>query len=187
MKSVFKRRPIVLGIILAILLICLVFTGGRALDYMEVVDTYWRVHDEVLQPTELGRYYIDLFWQHNPELCNLILSYPEVKDDGFVIILQFEPGLRALVNGEGDDVRITKAMTDRVQSYLDLLTEVGSPALQAAIRTESDRTPIGDFSGMTFEQAVILTVGLPLEPIATPLSTSLPLELTATPYSTTLP
>ena len=174
MKRIFRYRPLVLGIILAIILICLVFTGGRALDYMEVVDTYWRVHDEVLFPTEVGRYYIDLFWRHNTELCNLILSYPAVKDDGLATILQFEPGLRALVNGEGDEVRITQAMVNRVQAYLDLLTEVGSPELQAAIQTERARTPFGDFSGMTFEQARILLVGLPHEPMPTPISTSLP-------------
>ncbi len=174
MKRLFRPRPIVLGIILAIILICLVFTGGRALDYMEVIDTYWHVHDDVLLPTEMGRYYIDLFWQHNNELCSLVLSHPMVKDDGLVIILQFEPGLRALVNGDGDEVRITQVMVDRVQDYLDFLVEVGSPELQAAIRTERARTPFDDFSGMTFEQARILLVGLPQEPAATPYSTSLP-------------
>jgi len=174
MKRLFRRRPLVLGIILAIILICLVFTGGRALDYMEVVDTYWRVHDDVLLPTEAGRYYVDLFWQHNNELCNLILSSPKVKDEGLVIILQFEPGLRALVDGEGDDVRVTQVMVDRVQAYLDLLLEVGSPELQDAIWTERVRTPFSDFSGMTFEQARNLLVGLPQESVATPFSTSLP-------------
>lgn len=174
MKRLFRHRPLVLGIILAIILICLVFTGGRALDYMEIVDTYWRVHDDVLLPTEVGRYYVDLFWQHNNELCNLILRYPRVKDDGLVIILQFEPGLRALVNGDGDEVRITQVMVDRVQAYLDLLVEVGSLELQGAIRAERTRTPFGNFSGMTFEQARLLLVGLPQEPAATPYSTSLP-------------
>ncbi len=152
----------------------LVFTAGRALDYMEIVHTYWSIHDDVLLPTEVGRYYIDLFWQHNNELSNIILSYPKVKDEGLVIILQFEPGLRALVNDEGDEVRITQVMVDRVQAYLDLLMEVGSPELRAAIRTERARTPYGDFSGMTFEQARLLLVGLPQEPVATPFSTSLP-------------
>ncbi len=174
MKRLFSYRPLVLGIILATILICLVFTAGRALDYMEVVDTYWDIHDDVLRPTEAGRYYIDLFWRHNPELCDLVLSYPKVKDDALVIILQFEPGLRALVNGDGGKVRITQDMVERVQAYLDLLTEAGSPELQAAIRIERARTPFGDFSGMTFEQARILLVGLPQEPIATPFSTSMP-------------
>jgi hypothetical protein len=174
LKRLFSYRPLVLGIVLAIILICLVFTAGRALDYMEIVDTYWGIHDDVLLPTEAGRYYIDLFWYHNPELCNLVLSSPEVKDDGLVILLQFEPGLRALVNGEGDEVRITQVMVDRVQAYLDLLMEVGSPELQDAIRIERARTPFGEFSGMTFEQARILLVGLPQEPTATPFSTTLP-------------
>ncbi len=65
--------------ILTLLLAGTAFTAGRALDYMEVVDTYWRVHDDVFQPTEMGRYYIDLFWQHNYELCTLIVDDAQVK------------------------------------------------------------------------------------------------------------
>jgi hypothetical protein len=173
-KRTIRTRTLLLGAGLAILLIGMAVTAVGALDYMDVVDTYWRVHDEVLQPTEMGRYYIDLFWRTNPELCELIVSHDAMKDDGLVIILQFEPGLRALVDGEGDEVIITPEMVERVEAYLDLLIEIGSPELGAAIQAERARAPLSELTGMTFEQARIALVGLPEETLATPTSTNMP-------------
>lgn len=187
MRRKIKRRTIVIGLVLTFVLAGTAFTAGRALDYMEVVDTYWRVHDEVLQPTEMGRYYIDLFWQHNYELCTLILDNPQVKDDGLPIILQFEPGLRALVDGQGEDVRLTPEMVDRVQAYLELLMQVGSPELSAAIQAELTRTPLDQFEGMTFEQARVLAVGLPVGPVPTPIDWDFPRDPSPTPFGTGTP
>jgi hypothetical protein len=182
-----KRRTLLIGMILTLLLAGTAFTAGRALDYMEVVDTYWRVHDDVLQPTEMGRYYIELFWQHNYELCTLIIDHPQVKDDGLSIILQFEPGLRALVDGQGEDVRLTAEMVDRVQAYLELLIELGSPELGAAIQAEMARTPLEQYKGMTFEEARVSTVGLPTGPVPTPIDWDFPRYPDTPPASTDMP
>ncbi len=187
MRRKVRRRTIVIGLILTLVLAGTVFTAGRALDYMEVVNTYWRVHDEVLYPTDSGRYYIDLFWRQNTELCSLILEHGQVKDDGLPIILQFEPGLRALVDGEGDNVRITDVMVDRVQTYLDLLVSLGSPELGAAIQAERARTPLDQFRGMTFEEARLMLVGMPEVPAPPPASHDIPQESTLTPCSTGTP
>ena len=187
MKRILRRRTIIISLLLTLVLAGTVFTAGRALDYMEVVDTYWRVHDEVLQPTEAGRYYIDLFWRQNTELCSLILQHAQVKDDALPIILQFEPGLRALVDGEGENVRISDVMVERIQAYLDLLVAVGSPELGAAIQAERDRTSLDQFKGMSFEQARIMLVGLPVGPVPTPIDADFPREQAPTPFSTSLP
>jgi hypothetical protein len=187
-KRPIKRRTIIIGLVLTILLAGLAFTAGRALDYWQVVDTYWRVHDELMQPTEAGRYYIALFWQHNYELCMLIVDHPQVMDDGRTIILEFEPGLHALVEGHGDEVYLTSGMIDRVQAFLDLLIAVGSPELGAAIQAERARTPLDQFKGMTFEQARLLVVGPPEEgPIPTPIDWAFPRDPNPTPYSTGTP
>jgi hypothetical protein len=186
MKRPFKRRTIVIGLILTLLLAGTAFTVGRALDYMGIVNTYWRVHDDVLQPTEMGRYYIDLYWRHNYELCTLILNNPQVKDDGLTIILEYEPGLRALVEGLGGDVIISEKMVDDVEDYLDLLVSVGSPELSGDIQAERLRTPFDQFRGMSFEQARITAVGLPEEgPIPTPIDWEFPRTPEITPLKPT--
>ncbi len=169
-------RPATLGLaaVLAIVLAGSIFFTARALDYRDVIDTYWRVHDEVLLPTEAGRRYIDIFWKYSPELCVLGSTYPEVMEEGKVLILQFDPLLRALVDGEGDQVVITKELVDRLEAYLDLLGQVGSPDLRAAIQSERARTPLRELIGMTFEEARGKLVGTPHATDRTPVGTNLP-------------
>ncbi|MEJ2011306.1 MAG: hypothetical protein P8X64_03660 [Anaerolineales bacterium] len=50
-KRPIKRRTIIIGLVLTILLAGLAFTAGRALDYWQVVDCYLSVLDEHLQAT----------------------------------------------------------------------------------------------------------------------------------------
>ncbi len=161
MRRFFRPRAVLVAVILAVIAAGLVVAGGLAETYGDVVDTYWRVHDEVLLPTEAGRRYIDVFWQHNGELCQLVMANQEMLDESRAIILEFEPALRALVDGAGEAVSITPDMVERVEEYLDLLVAVGSPALQATIRSERERTPLDGLIGMTLEEARVHLVGLP--------------------------
>ena len=174
MKRLLRPRTVVLAAILAAAAAGLAFAAGMAETYGEVVDTYWRVHDEVLLPTEAGRRYIDLFWRHNGELCQLVMTNQEIMDEGRGIILQFEPALRALVDGEGAEVTITRVLVERVEAYLDLLVEVGSPELQETIRAERERTPLGGLVGMTFEEARLHLVGQPETSVPTQSTTAPP-------------
>ena len=188
MKRSLRRRALILGLILTLVLAGLAFTAARALDYWQVVDTYWRVHDEVMQPTAAGRYYIDLFWRHNNELCTLIIDHPEVMEQGRTIILEYEPGLHALVDGYGDDVYLTDEMVDLVQAFLDLLVAVGSPELGADIRAESVKWPFQQFKGLTFEQVRLLTLGLPeAGPLPTPIDWYFPRDPNPSPVGTGTP
>lgn len=173
-KGLTRSPALVLAAILAIVLAGFVFITARALDYKEVVDTYWRVHDEVLLPTEAGRRYIDLFWQYSPETCVLGSTYPEVMEEGKIILLQFEPPLRALVDGDGDQVVITQALVDRVEAYLDLLGQVGSADLRATIQSERARTPLRELIGLTFEEARAHLVSTPQTTNPPPVGTNLP-------------
>lgn len=183
-----KRRTVIISVILVLLLTGVAITAVRALDYWEVVNTYWRVHDVVMQPTAAGRYYIALFWEHNYELCALTLEHPQVMNDGRTIIMEFEPGLRALAEGRGDEIVITAEMVDHVTAYLDLISGLGSPELAAAIHNEEAKFPFEQFKGMTFEQARILTIGLPEPgPIPTPIDWEFPRTPDPPPLSTGTP
>jgi len=168
MRRLLRPRNIVLGAILALLAAGTVVAVGVAQTYGDVVDTYWRIHDEVLLPTEAGRRYIDLFWRHNGELCQLVVANERLTLEGQAVILQFEPALRALVDGHGGEVIVTRPMVERVEAYLDLLVEVGSPELQETIRSERERTPLGGLIGMTFEEARVVLVGQPEAATAVP-------------------
>lgn len=147
----------------------LVFGTAQAAEYVDLIHTYWRVHDEVLMPTARGRHYVDLFWRHNDELTRIVMANPDLTREGRAILVEFEPGLRDLVDGRGDEVVITQAMVNRVQAYLDRLEKAGSPDLKATIEAERARTPLDGLVGMTFEQARVELVGLP--ETATPVAT----------------
>jgi hypothetical protein len=157
------RLALIVAPLIALVVAGLAFGVGRASDYLQTIDTYWRVHDDVLLPTEAGRRYIDLFWTYNYELIDLLDVNQESFHLGFEIIDDFEPPLRGLVDGRGDEVLITAEMVAQVEAYLDLLTQIGSPALKATIEQERARTPFADLVGMTFEQARLHLVGPPDE------------------------
>ena len=173
-KGLTTSATLVLAAVLAIVLAGSIFITARALDYKDVIDTAWRVHDEVLLPTEAGRRYIDIFWKYSPELCVLGSTYPEVMEEGKILILLFDPLLRALVDGEGDQVVITQALVERLEAYLYLLGQVGSPDLRAAIQSERAHTPLRELIGLTFEEARAKLVGSPQFIDPTPVGTHLP-------------
>ena len=167
-------RILLLAALLAALLTCLWFSTSFASDYMDVLDTYWDIHDQVLFPTERGGHYIDLFWAHSPELCEIVMANPGLADEGAAIMMEFEPPLRALVDGYGASVVITESMVHRADAYLTALHELASPELRVTIESERARTPLEGLIGLTFEEARIVLVGLPEEPLPGPLPTRFP-------------
>lgn len=155
------------------LLAVLVFgiTSIYASDYSHVIATYWDVHDQVLYPTERGRHYIDLFWQHGMEIGKIILSDKVIQNEAQEIILLFEPSLRALVDGHGDEVFVSEEMAIRAENFLILLEGLGSLELRSTIQTERVFTPFAPLIGLTFEEARLLLVGPPQYPLPEPLPT----------------
>ncbi len=145
-----------------------------ASDYSHAIATYWDIHDQVLYPTERGRHYIDLFWQHGLEISGIIFSDATIQDEAQGIIFLFEPSLRALVDGHGDEVTVTEEMARRAANFLTILEERGSTELRTAIQAERAVTPFEPLIGLTFEEARLLLVGPPQHPLPEPLPTRCP-------------
>ncbi|HLC05461.1 MAG TPA: hypothetical protein VJK02_20685 [Anaerolineales bacterium] len=165
------RRPfLVVAAILAVSLSCLVFSSARALDYAsQFLDTYYRVQDDVLFPTEIGRHYIDLHYRYSNEIWQLSLAHEEIMSQAGRLLLEFEPPLHELVEGRGHQVLVTQDMVNRVEGFLDLLVQFGSPELQATIQSERDRAPLVDLVGLSFDQAQLQRLGPPQpDPPGTP-------------------
>ncbi|MCJ7566543.1 MAG: hypothetical protein MUO58_03265 [Anaerolineales bacterium] len=161
-------------LILAIVILALLGTvaASKAQDYLETLDVYWRVHNEVLLPTEIGRHYIDLYFYYSDELFRLSLASPTLQDESLALIFMFEPWLKALVEGQGDDVIVTMEMVTRVQTYLDHIYEKARPELRQTLYEERARFPLENLVGLSMEEARRQLVGLPENP--TPVPTSFP-------------
>ena len=102
------------------------------------------------------------------------MSDPEITKEALSIVLLFEPPLRALADGKGDEVIVTEEMVNKVNAFLLTLELLASPELRTTIQTERARTPFEPLIGTTFEEARLLLVGLPQYPLPEPLPTRFP-------------
>jgi hypothetical protein len=178
MKLRIGRRSLLIGAILAIPLSLLAFTTARAVDYAsQLLDTYYRIQDDVLFPTEVGRHYIDLFYGYSNEIWQLSLAHKEVMSEAGRLLLEFEPPLHELVEGRGDKVFVTPDMVNKIEGFLNLLVQFGSPELHVTIQSERARSPLADLVGLSFQEAQVRLLGPPeQDPPGTP-PTRVPMPL----------
>lgn len=121
---------------------------------------YYYVRDGVLASTGDGQHYIDLYETHDAEIKGLLEADGALADEGIATLQLWEPNLWAMVRGKGDSAMITAEQVSAVDSFLESLSDVASPALQQTIAAERDRLPPPeDFVGMTMEEARGMVVG----------------------------
>jgi len=112
-----------------------------------------RVESEIMQKTPAGQYYEALLWKHTGELNQIFDNYPEKVDPALNTIRLFAPALEALVDGKGDDVRITREQVDALKAQLDFYKFVGRPALREDIEREEQQLQLDRFVGVTMNDA----------------------------------
>ena len=103
--------------------------------------------------TPRGRHFIDLFYEHSPELATLLLTHSDLREEGTGLLEMLLPGLEALVNGEGDTVAVTPDMVERLDAFLARLNELASPDLQDDIAQEWERANPSTLVEQTFAGA----------------------------------
>ena len=113
-----------------------------------------RVEREIMQKTPAGQYYESLFWKHNDELMQIAAQHPENNEEFMRVTRLFIPGLEALLDGDGDTVKITAEQVESLGAELDWLASMGSPTLREDIQKEQQRMPLDLFVGMTMNEAL---------------------------------
>ncbi len=152
-----KRRTVfsVLLIILASIGLCATGVIAKAVndrsDYWEIF--YW-MDSDMLQRTEVSRYYRDMGWRHNEELYEISgqMTIAELATFASVTDL-WMPNFRALKNGNGDKTIITADQINGFTEMLQFFASRGSPSLRDDINGEMERLRLPDFIGMTMTQA----------------------------------
>jgi hypothetical protein len=153
-----KRSRWMIGV--AVLLILLSISLSQAGIVRAVFDgpqdamVLYRVFTEILPGTPGGRYYLDLFIKHGPEIAEIVNAHPEHEETLVRTTHLFIPGFEALLNGKGDTVHITTEQVDALQDELDWFASTGSPALQEDIEKERQRLPLDQFAGVTMNDAL---------------------------------
>lgn len=157
MKRNRKLKPwhyvfVVLGILLALFIPQI--NKVSAFDDLHVLYVLFRVETEIMQKSHAGRYYESLFWKHNDELIQLRMEKPETYQQFMKTARMFTSGLEALVNGNGDFVRITEEQVSSLKVELERLASIGSPELREDIQREQEHMPLETFVGMTMTEAL---------------------------------
>ena len=122
-------------------------------DPVELASLIYRIRDEVMSNTSVGKQLTSLYYDHSAEIAALMLSDEKLYNQGFATLDLFTPGLQALADGKGVTATITAEQVDAVQVFLDELTTRGSPKLQQAIQKERERRPLEAMIGMSMDQA----------------------------------
>jgi hypothetical protein len=123
----------------------------------------FRVRDGVLSQTLAGRHYADRYYDHDPELLALLMANSALRDSALNTIRLWQPNLRALVEGSGNQVTITAEQVQALEAFLDSLSASASPALQQVLADERARIgPLEDYIGLTMAAARGSVVGYEL-------------------------
>ncbi len=138
----------------------------------------YRVRDEVLNQTVEGQHYINAYYAHSADLAQIMLSHPDLEEQGLDVVDLFTPNLQALVDGQGSSVTITAEQVQQLQAFLDALLPYASPEFQQAIAEERAQRPLEQLVGLTMDQA---WENLNQEPTPTPSPTA---TVTTTPSPT---
>ncbi len=133
---------------------------SRAAPFLPDLALYYHLRDRVMHGSAEGRRYAELYYAHSPEITQLVFADTALRDQFLSSLQQWEPHLRALVDGQGETVAITAEQTAALDAVLSALSTAGSPALQQTIDDERAKLPAFDtFIGKTMAQARSETVG----------------------------
>jgi hypothetical protein len=113
-----------------------------------------------------GRRLAGLYWAHTAEVFGLALSHPEIVADGVNVLAHFEPGVIALMAGQGSTFQITQPLIDELNLFCDKLITLASPELKDVLLNERARfNNFQSFVGKSFvDWATMLQMQAPTVP-----------------------
>ncbi len=126
-----------------------------------IIDLFLQVRDGVMQLTEDGRRYVDIFYDNTFEITKILtVDRPDLRDSAITTITMLKEPLQNLVEGDGSAI-ISQALIDNLESFLLNLSAAGSAQLQQTISEEMSRLgPLGNYVGQTVKQATRKTIGV---------------------------
>jgi Zn-dependent metalloprotease len=131
--------------------------GSSALD---TAITLYRVRDQLMPASKAGQRYRKLYESNTGRISLLMLSNPDLRAKGLLVLQQVTPGLRSLVDGIGDQEIVTAQTVENMKSYLvELAAEdraKNDGKLAIRIEAEMKRIPWDQLVGKTYAEAQII-------------------------------
>lgn len=120
----------------------------------QLAKTLYRIDDEILGSTGFGKYYSELYWKHNSELIRIYRSNPDQFENSIHLVQLYIHHLEALLDGRGNEVRISQEQVNELENHLNWIASVSSPELREDIEREQSRTPLQGFVGLSMNEAL---------------------------------
>ena len=97
----------------------------------EILTVLWNFRDEVLQKTDSGRNYINLFYKNSPEIISIFIANPEIKIQTANALKKMLPYVVSSLNG--DEIVIEQSIIEEIDYISDCLSAQASPPLSETI------------------------------------------------------
>jgi hypothetical protein len=121
------------------------------------IATLYRLRDQLLRGNEVGEHYRNLYEEYRGRATQLLLQNPALLTNGGETIAQSLPGVTALLNEQGETMRVDENMVRKLRTFLqDLATadrKANGGALAAMIEQEILRVDWDLLVGMSFAEA----------------------------------
>jgi hypothetical protein len=119
--------------------------------------------ESLMSQTAEGQRLASLYQEHTAEIVRLMFYDAYLRAQTLQLVQDFQPGVAALLAGNGSGSQITQDMVDSVNRVAGYFALYGSANLRAAIQTETNRlNGLQDFVNKDFNQwAGMLQVSVP--------------------------
>ena len=136
------------------------------LSHGEVLKMAYRVRDELLDNTRVGRHYIDRFYSHSMRMVYLMARDQSLLQESADFLHTMAPGFLDLLDGSGRhkvNGEMIGAARRLAARFSDADASTGRGTLAAAIDEELQRVDLDRLRGLTFAQAWAYLNTLPTE------------------------
>lgn len=126
------------------------------LSHAEVLQMAYRVRDELLRQTRVGKHYIDRFYDHSLRMAYLMVSDRSLRIEAADFLHAMAPGFFDLLDEGGRSEKVSQQMIDSARHLASRLAEAdqdGGGALARAIDVELQRVDLDRLRGLTFADA----------------------------------
>lgn len=131
-------------------------SGGASAG--DILDTLYRVRDQLMPNTLAGQHYEGVWYGDTDRIAQLLLDDDGLRADAAKLLQNLQPGLDALVSGDGNTVTMTPELVGQLQGFLAELSQAdqnaGGAQLAQSIGTEEQAVGLASLDGLTFDQVL---------------------------------
>ncbi len=113
----------------------------------------YRLRDDILAPTPLGRQITDLYYRHSAQVAMLMLRDGDLRAEILDLLAAGQPYLDSLLNGDGQR-RLDGQLIARAEKLIQTLADKASPELRADLLRTWEALDLRSYAGRPVRDVV---------------------------------